>query len=80
VTIFTIKHTERNAEMKSATKLMRAVVKPGAVFGNQGDGYLNPRAAKVAAAVGRHSKGSPSEAAYAASGKHVFDRQIIRGK
>jgi hypothetical protein len=75
VTIFTIKHTERNAEMKSATKLMRAVVKPGAVFQSQSDGYVNPNAKACAAAVGRMAQGSPSAAKYAASGKKVFDDQ-----
>jgi hypothetical protein len=63
-------------EMKSATKLMRAVVVPGAVLGNQGDGYINPNAKTVAAAVGsRHAAGSPGAAKYAASGRKVFDDQ-----
>jgi len=53
----------------------RAVVKPGATFGNQSDGYINPNAKAVAAAVGRNAKGSPSAAAYAASGKSVYDKQ-----
>lgn len=30
----------------------RAVMKPGAVFGNQGNGYLNPNARTIARSVG----------------------------
>jgi hypothetical protein len=61
---------------KQSTKQpQRAAVKSGAVFGNQGDGYLNPNARTISRAVGRHASGSPSAAKYSASGRKVFDDQ-----
>jgi hypothetical protein len=66
---------------KQSTKQpQRAVVKPSAVFQSQSDGYVNPNAKACAAAVGRMAKGSPSAAKWAASGKGVFESQILRGK
>jgi hypothetical protein len=54
---------------------VKASVRPGAVFQSQSDGYINPNAKTVAAAVGRHASGSPSAAKFAASGRKVFDDQ-----
>jgi hypothetical protein len=56
----------------------RAVMKPGAVFGNQSNGYLNPNARTIARSVGRLAQGSPSAAKHAASGKSVFETQILK--
>ena len=63
----------------------KAVVRPGAVLGSQGGasnpsaGYLNPNSSIVGLAVA--NKGStPSAAKYGASGRKVFDDQLLDGK
>jgi hypothetical protein len=53
----------------------RVEMRPSAVVGSPGNPYANPRAHVIA-----HHHGGSSDKAYAASGRHVYDDQIIRRK